>query len=155
MTLIEFLLARIAEDEAIAKAAVGKAAFQRQTGHWKFDHVQDKYGVIPLVFALADAGGKTQVARLDEAWDSEERGTYIARFDPARALAECDAKRRLINIHATTNYHGGPDACDMCTEWDDYPYKVQEGIDKFPCDTLRALALPYADHPDYRQEWRP
>lgn len=23
------------------------------------------------------------------------------------------------------------------------------------CDTLQGLALPYADHPDYREEWRP
>jgi hypothetical protein len=22
-------------------------------------------------------------------------------------------------------------------------------------DTLRLLALPYADHPDFREEWRP
>jgi hypothetical protein len=25
----------------------------------------------------------------------------------------------------------------------------------YPCDTLKLLALPYADHPDYRDEWRP
>jgi hypothetical protein len=25
----------------------------------------------------------------------------------------------------------------------------------YPCLTLRLLALPYADHADYRQEWRP
>jgi hypothetical protein len=23
----------------------------------------------------------------------------------------------------------------------------------YPCRTLRALALPFVDHPDFRQEW--
>jgi hypothetical protein len=24
---------------------------------------------------------------------------------------------------------------------------------EWPCDTVRALVLPYADHPDYRELW--
>jgi hypothetical protein len=24
-----------------------------------------------------------------------------------------------------------------------------------PCETVRVLALPYSDHPDYHEEWRP
>jgi hypothetical protein len=27
--------------------------------------------------------------------------------------------------------------------------------DIMPCWTARLLALPYASHPDYREEWRP
>jgi hypothetical protein len=39
-------------------------------------------------------------------------------------------------------------ACGTCGSVDDSPVE-------WPCDTVLALALPYADHPDYREEWRP
>lgn len=29
------------------------------------------------------------------------------------------------------------------------------GSTAWPCDTLKHLALPYAEHRDYRPEWRP
>ncbi|MDT9688182.1 DUF6221 family protein [Streptomyces sp. P9(2023)] len=57
---------------------------------------------------------------------------HIARHTPARVLAEVDAKRRILN-----DLWGGPDHEDM---WAHH---------------IRLLALPYADHPDYRDEWRP
>lgn len=67
---------------------------------------------------------------------------HIARFaDPARVLREIDAKRRLLyqfeqrgnSVRATAGlWDGGV--------WD---------------DMLRLLALPYADRPGYRKEWRP
>ena len=25
----------------------------------------------------------------------------------------------------------------------------------FPCETVRLLALPYSQHPDYQKAWRP
>jgi hypothetical protein len=50
------------------------------------------------------------------------------RFTHARVLAECEAKRLLIEID-------GRQAKD-------------KGI-------LAALALPYADHPDYDEAWKP
>jgi len=25
----------------------------------------------------------------------------------------------------------------------------------FPCETVRLLALPYSQHPGYREDWRP
>lgn len=140
--LAEFLLERIAEDEAIARAAIGTAAFQRQTGHWSFEDVPAKYGVTPIVFAVADGGGKTQVANLAMAWERNERGAHIARFDPARILAECDAKRRIIELHS------GPHNCENV-------HTGQVGWNVNPCTTLELLALPYADHPDYQQEWKP
>ena len=59
---------------------------------------------------------------------------HIARWDPARVLAECEAKRRIVEQLA-------PIAEET---WD-----VDLGR------VLKLLALPYADHPDYRQEWRP
>ena len=53
----------------------------------------------------------------------------VVGYPFARVLAECEAKRMLID---------GFDAWGDDAKW-----------------TLRILALPYADHPDYQQEWKP
>jgi hypothetical protein len=72
-----------------------------------------------------------------------------------RALAEVEAKRRIIELHRpevpphADHKENPPLACATCGHqdgWADVPS---------PCDTLRLLALPYADHPDYREEWKP
>ena len=124
MTLTEFLLARIAEDE-------GKIH-----GDW-----------------------------------SDGRGLHIITeemFD--RMLAECEAKRRIMTeafeVAATIDGEWGccHDADDIrrgyrepTPGWGDEPEPLPancagpEVAGKF----LQGLALPYADHPDYRQEWRP
>jgi hypothetical protein len=63
-------------------------------------------------------------------------------WTPARILAECEAKRRIVEIH----YNGSPETdLNRCSPCDTV------GAD--PCPTLRALSLPYADHPDYLPEW--
>ena len=78
-----------------------------------------------------------------------------------RVLAECEAKRRIVEIHVV----GDPDewapeqwACRLC-QWDedcDSPKQDhQYGAGRFPCATLRTLAAIYADHPDYDESWRP
>jgi hypothetical protein len=73
--------------------------------------------------------------------DYNETAEHIARHDPARVLRELDAKRKIIAEH------------------DVYSRPLGERMDcqsyDFPCTTLRLLALPYADRPGYREEWRP
>ena len=65
---------------------------------------------------------------------------------PARVLAECKAKRRIVDEHYSSDPHDTGDAahdqCVLCGE-------------AFPCLTLRLLALPHADHSDYGEAWRP
>ncbi|MGA4726281.1 DUF6221 family protein [Micromonospora taraxaci] len=73
---------------------------------------------------------------------------HIARHDPARVLAEVDAKRRILDAHPieyskVSEYTD----CAACVDVDSY--------DAYPCLTVRLLALPYADRPGYRDEWRP
>ena len=61
------------------------------------------------------------------------------RWSPARVLADCDGGRRIVDDYlAQLNSH-------------------QSGWDaRTPRDLpLRVLALPFAEHPDYRDEWRP
>ncbi len=68
---------------------------------------------------------------------------------PARTFAEVEVKRRILDLHREVE-----DPQEMqtyCSECDlgrdKYPY--------YPCTTLRLLAVLYAGHPDYREEWRP
>lgn len=54
-----------------------------------------------------------------------------------RVLAECEAKRRIVKLAEAS-------------------YEVNAlglSLDKSPL--VRALAQPHADHPDYREEWKP
>lgn len=106
MTLTEFLLARIAEDEAVAEAAR-----------------EHEY-----LSAARDASALRWVR------DSLGYGTVFA--NSGRVLAECQAKRRIVEmVGGGVNVHRPGDCQD--------------------CDLLRALALPFADHPDYREEGKP
>jgi len=61
-------------------------------------------------------------------------------IDPDRVLAECEAKRRIVEDNPY------PDA-----EFPDYDGGYQSAWE----DYRKILALPYANHPDYRPEWRP
>lgn len=87
-------------------------------------------------------------------------GNVQARWSPAKLLAECDAKRRIIEAHKTTvERERVGDAfvgkwvdivnvtCDVCG-WAD----SQEGS---ACLTVKLLSLPYAARPGYRSEWAP
>lgn len=99
MTLTEFLLLRIAEDEAEP---------------WHMNDCRLLTG---------------------DTWGCDCAGS-------ARVLAECEAKRAIVE-RFTHGPHGGPMEPGWC----------------WMCDageaTWRDLALPYADHPDYDEAWKP
>ena len=130
MDLAEFLLQRIAEDEAVARAATGKY------GRWELDDGDDLDAYEVAVFP--ERGGSTCIARTWPSADGLGDAQHIARHDPARVLAECEGKRQIVDAATVTIdiYRGGT-------------------VLDFAWETLRHLALPYADHPDYREEWRP
>jgi hypothetical protein len=72
---------------------------------------------------------------------------HAASWDPARVLAECDAKRRIISLF--TLPVGDTNLTDRET-------KARVLLDEhFPHPALLLLALPYSDRPGYRQEWLP
>lgn len=68
---------------------------------------------------------------------SDPRLDLLRRFSTARLRLEAAVHRQLIELHRPVA-HG-------CAGTDG----------RSPCPTLRLLSLPFADHPDYRQEWRP
>lgn len=94
----------------------------------------------------------------DEAWvirSDCECGEGWPRLPscPDRVLAECEAKRGILAEHPITDkvvgYGGGKHlfGCETCHDWDG----VTEGHGY--CPTLRYLAAPHSDHPDYDAGW--
>jgi hypothetical protein len=111
--LAAWLLDRIAEDEAAARASGGE---------WS-NGLPATIHPDPTVYRTVVAGPRHVCGSILAA-DAE----HIARWDPARVLTECDAKRRIIALG------------DKDSDWS---------------DVLALLALPYADAPGWREEWRP
>jgi hypothetical protein len=159
MTLTEFLVARIAEDEAVARAA--------SDGPWTYapggdsdDGVVERAEPHPASVGHGSFNESRFVAMTSydtlsgTTHNSDSDGAHIARHDPARVLAECKAKQRIVELHAIR----------IEREWvnpvDGPAYEVNEHYcevcDWVPdaCDTVKALAAIYADHPDYDEAWR-
>ena len=137
MTLTEFLTARIAEDvELVRQLTTGEHA---EPSRWR----DSRGDIMGETWVL----GSRRIAILDEGNQvSSLAGEHIARWDPSRVLAECEAKRRIVDYR------------EQCERDRD---EAAEARDLFAARllafdaTLRALALPYADHPDYDETWRP
>lgn len=151
--LVDFVHARITEDEACAVAAGGRDTHEgagqwtRRCGHLNNDATaplppgHDNCCVVDGDITIYDEGGHTP-----------EQADHIARWDPARGLAECEAKRRIVAW--CVEVVGDRDLSNYgevgCLRDDRDALAVTLAV-----ETLRLLALPYAGHPDYREEWRP
>jgi len=150
--LVAFLRARLGEDERVARDAA-----DADSGAW---FMGDKWNV----YRAEDE------ARYDEDYRGEEnrlvvygnvkpQSEHIARHDPARVLAEVAAKRAIVWAHEPVLLNGSPlgkffedtVVCRSCEP----EYGAPTGHVHWPCLTLRHLAAVHADHPDYREEWRP
>jgi hypothetical protein len=101
--LVEFLRARLDEDEQVARPSLGAERWSPEA-----------------INMYAPGLGAGTLA-------------HIARHDPARVLREVEAKRQLI-AHLIEFMEGD------YAPWNE--------------DALKIIALPYADHPSYREEWR-
>ncbi|MER7623933.1 DUF6221 family protein [Streptomyces sp. NPDC126503] len=82
---------------------------------------------------------------------STQQGTTVL-MGADRFRAEVDAKRRLVDEHHDVN----DGSCGTCItpQWG-YPVLGGSSPQRYPCATLRLLALPYAGHPDYQDTWQP
>lgn len=144
MTIAEFLLARIAEDEREVRHVPEWSCTNSARGEgW------GTRGDCPLCDAYQFDGAEdvTEQAMFDHLEEVHRR---------SRVLAECEAKRRIVGLHRPGGEHE-PDSCTLC-QWDidcEAPRAShQPGSGAFPCDTLRALASVYADHPELDPAWR-
>jgi hypothetical protein len=164
--LVAFLRARLEDDEQAARAATAAPWYHNPSKQWLGPEEFERYdrtrgeefvgygGPHPFTGCIAATGpADDQQAMADAA--------HIARHDPARVLAEVDAKRRIMAIHtvpleafAGSVIPGDPDdrRCVGCG-FGSTEEPMVEDIDD--CPVLRALALPYRAHPGYRPEWAP
>lgn len=74
-------------------------------------------------------------------------------WDSARILAECEAKKQVLKWCTDAEQVYVP---RFAISGDPLPDELIPGrlINPAGATVLRLLALPYADHPDYREEWR-
>jgi hypothetical protein len=117
--LVTWLRAQLDEDERVARAA----------SDW------------PWEATISSSGEQGDVQGVTSAFEdyccSAEDAAHIARWDPARVLAEVDAKRQMLDWLAESELSDG-------TTW------------SFNGDELlKLLALPYADRSGFREEGRP
>lgn len=119
--LADWLLIQIAEDEAVARRTRAVHSAPGKPINW-------------AVFC-------------DE-FSPDARGHQM-RWHPDRVLAECEAKRFVI---------------EMLRQYEDYEAHRSGELETVPdvgerannpAGALRRMALPYADRPGYRDEWRP
>lgn len=131
--LVTWLRAQLDNDERMARAADVKQG----DPDWRVSPVVITRGEHFTVRSVRDARPIARVQRLDgdegepaAILDGAAVAEHIANWDPARVLAEVAAKRRVI-------------------EW-------LHPVDRTGMASilLRTLALPYADCPGYRDEWR-
>lgn len=118
--LTDFLLARIAEDEAVASE------------------------LDPEMFGFDPARGPLS---------PEEE--HINRHDPARVLAECEAKRRMIDLAFQCGAMVDGEWGDCHGAEEIRAGKCRDHGATEAMEHLRILSTVYADRPDYREEWRP
>jgi len=128
LDMAAYLLSRIAEDERVAReAAVGRGAVWTQgdddaTG-WDRD----------LVHFHSDRSGWTQ-------FSDEAGAAHVSRWDPSRVLAECEAKRWIV------------ERCQWVRDNRDYAdWATADMAD----EVLQHLVQVYADRPDFPSMWPP
>ncbi len=87
--------------------------------------------------------------------DDEEIGHLLQRssLEATRPLLECSAKRRIVSEHEQACGEG---ADHWPTEYKAYceGCSAAQYAEQQMTVVLRLLAMPYADRPDYRREWR-
>ena len=70
---------------------------------------------------------------------------HFEQQSPTYVLADIAAKCGILAVHPVDNLG----YCMNC--WSDRTPQSSAA----PCPTLRHMSMPFVDHPDYRQEWRP
>jgi len=160
MTLTDFILARIADDEAAVYA-------------WDSDGAAQ----VASMWTGPEPGYATVASgRPASGWFADGREVEDARhvevlYNPARVLAECEAKRQIVELHKSwpvlvktppkfSADTGDPTSLTMRMSqqvmWaTEQEYRERFGSEPPTAPMLRVLAAVYADHPDYDESWRP
>lgn len=124
--LTDFLLARIAEDEEVAR--LGISGQEDPENGWGYEG----RALTPHVGIIHEAA----------------QAAHITRWHPARVIAECTAKRWVVEHAATAidqaNRANGRDTHDVMVN--------TKAITS--ATVLHHLVQVYSDHPHFNQAWR-
>lgn len=127
--LLKFLKARLDEDaEAARDASDGPWWDEHPATQWREEKDDE----------VASSQGRLAVLPFDK--NGGSNSIHIARHDPARVLVDVVAKREVLRLAAA---------------FGDYAETFMNGTAAAMEGALRLFALAYADHPEYREEWRP
>lgn len=139
--LVAFLRARLNEDQRAAEAATPGPWIPRNLGR------HDGSAIV------VDTGNRTRGMPIGPAIGVMEGprgaadGVHTARHNPARVLAEVEAKRRQLDEY--------DQAFTQREELAGTPHSIEGAVRLLTAlRFVKLLALPHADHPDYREEWR-
>lgn len=153
MTIVEFLNARLDEDEAVARNLVRTLAESIAFSMYPDQTVMDDPELIEAFEGAA------------------EKAITDFGMTPARVLAEVEAKRKIIAFHdqwpvlVTTEpkieFSGG-DGVEAYTarmsqqiDWQTtQQYRARFGTEPPTAPMILALAQVYSGHPDFEEEWR-
>lgn len=155
--LMAFLQARLDEDEQVARAAPGVQWVHRVDEDISGAAVFDEQWtlVTPTSYAkhveqgnhpYSNKPGATGPRYIEDSRD--DLVAHIARFDPARVLAEVQAKRALVEMHSGTHECVGW----KYGEWNCVHVAPGSAFELDP--TLLLLASAYADHSNFNPEWK-
>jgi hypothetical protein len=156
-SLVDFLRARLDEDEAVARAAT--------PGPWQWWNLEgadmgwaDNGPRLETVargprYSDGSQGAATTVVSGwgHDAWGTsveEPDAAHIARHDPARVLADVKAKRAIVEDYRELRRQASAMADGPMGET---ARNMYAGLTL----ALRHLASVYADHPDYDATWAP
>lgn len=102
--------------------------------------------LVEFLLARVEGDETLAAARLRQI---EPRGTKREVWAYRQILAECEAKRQIVKL-------AQQDIDDAGAGHDDpIRHAFNCGAGHHAHNVLRLLAQAYADHPDYREEWRP
>jgi hypothetical protein len=132
MTLMEFLTARLDEDEATASRT--GIRIPSGTPNPYYDATMCSEAVEPEV--------RVELHGRDVTEEYREWGRQFKVPINLRMLADVATKRRIVEFHTGRHECPGDDGYAWYGD-EEAPY----------CQTLRLLAKPYADHNDWCEEW--
>lgn len=142
MTLVEFLLARIAEDEAAMEVPDWYCTESARGEGW------GSRGNCLICDAYMFDG--TEVVTKDAMLDHLEQV-----HQRTRVLAECDAKRRMVVRYLRGDTAHGEDF--MTDEWVlaniGEPEWWEPESERLGTDMMKMLASAFAGHADFQDEW--
>lgn len=124
MTIVEFLEARLAEDEGWARDTEAQRERDAEVGRFTVRRWLPAFPGKPY------------------------RDPWPLPGEPKLVLREVAAKRALLEIHC----NGNPDSssahyCQTCHDYYDHD------AESWPCQSARMLVAIYSDHPDFQREW--